>query len=134
MLPALCLPCSARADEADSAISSSDEQTEAGGSSDEDPAAACASAALNEGVALRPAACRFYAQIGRVCGHCPNCPFAVLLLDSDFDEDDGHRRRAAVHVRARPTAPAPRQIPLAPSRAAHKGPPRLARYRGIYPR
>ena len=57
--------------------------------------------AINEGAAGMPASCRFYAHIGCVCGHCPNCPLAVLMPDSDEDDDSSQRRRAVIPVRAR---------------------------------
>ena len=36
----------------------------------------------------RPLRCRHYAQIKRECGHCPNCPAAVLF-DPDSDDEGG---------------------------------------------
>lgn len=92
--------------------------------------------AINEGAAGMPASCRFYAQIGRVCGHCPNCPFAVLMPDSDEDDDSSQRRRAVIQVRARLATSRPLlslpATPPTPSRSARKGPPRHARYKGAY--
>ena len=135
-VPALCY---FQKDDAESATADMDSDSDfdfespANSSSGEDEEGG---SVIDEGVALVPPSCRFYAQIGRVCGHCPDCPFAVLKPDSNQDKNDGRRRRAVVPVRVRLTAPrpprAPPNTPPTPSRSACKGPPRHARYKGAY--
>ena len=85
------------------------------------------SAIYINGVAVMPACCRHYAHIGRMCGHCPKCPFAVLVPDSDEDENDSRQRRAAHGQGARVSALAPPPTPPSPVKAARKGPPRRAK-------
>ena len=82
----------------------------------------------------RPLRCRHYAQIKRECSHCPNCPAAVLF-DPDSD-DEGKTRQQRAHVKkdapSTCTERTTTRAPQSPSRAARKGPPRHARFRGVY--
>ena len=63
--------------------------------------------------------CLHFPSIGRLCGHCPLCPAAVLLESDSEDEAPSRRARRAVRL----SAPSTSRPPPPPSTSAKKRPP-----------
>ena len=68
------------------------------------------------------ASCPYLPLIGRLCGHCPSCPPAVIIESDSEDEAPSRRRRRAVQLAA-----PPKSEPPPPPLSARKTPPRPVR-------